>query len=67
MSDVELLNDWSEHWLNVKKHLKEVQDLMNSKKYAEAKKKAMDLAVDGHLMRQAIILEEEKWTIKDPQ
>jgi hypothetical protein len=59
--------DWSEHWLNVKRHLKEVQDLMNSKKYAEAKKKAMDLSVDGHLMRQAIILEEEKWTKKDPQ
>jgi len=57
--------DWSEHWLNVKKHLKEVQDLMNSKKYAEAKKKAMDLSVDGHLMRQANILEEEKWTKKD--
>jgi hypothetical protein len=50
--------DWSEHWLNVKKHLKE---LMNSKKYEEAKKKAMDLSVDGHLMRQAITLESEKW------
>jgi hypothetical protein len=61
MSDVELLNDWSEHWLNVKKHLKEVQDLMNSKKYAEAKKKATDLSVDGHLLRLSITLEEEKW------
>jgi hypothetical protein len=67
MSDVELLNDWSEHWLNVKKHLKEVQDLMNSKKYAEAKKKATDLSVDGHLLRLSITIEEEKWTAKDPQ
>ena len=57
--------DWSEHWINVKKHLREIQDLMNTKKYGEAKKKAMDLSVDGHLMRQAIILEEEKWTKKD--
>jgi hypothetical protein len=57
--------DWSEHWINVKKHLREIQDLMNTKKYSEAKKKAMDLSVDGHLMRQAIILEEEKWTKKD--
>ena len=57
--------DWSEHWINVKKHLREIQDLMNTKKYLEAKKKAMDLSVDGHLMRQAIILEEEKWTKKD--
>jgi len=34
---------------------------MNAKKYSEARKKAMDLSVDGHLMRQAIIIEEEKW------
>ena len=27
----------------------------------------MDLSVDGHLMRQAITLEEEKWTIKRPK
>jgi hypothetical protein len=46
--------DWSYHFIQVKKHLREVQDLMNEKKYGEAKKKAMDLAVDGHLMRQAI-------------
>lgn len=31
MSKTETGDDWSEHWLNVKKHLKEVQDLMNSK------------------------------------
>ena len=53
--------DWSEHWLNVKKHLKEVQDLMNSKKYAEAKKKTIALVADGILLRHAITLEEEKW------
>lgn len=59
--------DWSYHFIQVNKHLREVQDLMNEKKYGEAKKKAVDLAVDGHLMRQAIILEEEKWKTKDHQ
>jgi len=53
--------DWSAYYILVKKHLSEVQDLMNAKKYSEARKKAMDLSVDGHLMRQAITLEEEKW------
>ena len=53
--------DWSEHWLNVKKRLKEVQDLMNSKKYAEAKKKTIALVAEGILLRHAITLEEEKW------
>jgi len=53
--------DWSADYILVKKHLSEVQDLMNAKKYSEARKKAMDLSVDGHLMRQAITLEEEKW------
>jgi len=52
--------DWSAYYILVKKHLSEVQDLMNAKKYSEARKKAMDLSVDGHLMRQAITLEEEK-------
>tara|TARA_R110000796_G_scaffold28346_2_gene77622 strand:+ start:1352 stop:1546 length:195 start_codon:yes stop_codon:yes gene_type:complete len=57
--------DWSYHFLQVNKHLREVQDLMNEKKYGEAKKKAMDLAVDGSLLRHAITLEEEKWKTKD--
>ena len=55
------VEDWSAYYILVKKHLSEVQDLMNAKKYGEARKKAMDLSVDGHLMRQAIALEEEKW------
>tara|TARA_R110000764_G_scaffold34605_1_gene77198 strand:- start:392 stop:586 length:195 start_codon:yes stop_codon:yes gene_type:complete len=57
--------DWSEHFLQVNKHLREVQDLMNEKKYGEAKKKATDLVADGILLRHAITLEEEKWKIKD--
>ena len=56
-----IVEDWSAYYILVKKHLSEVQDLMNQKKYSEARKKAMDLSVDGHLMRQAITLEEEKW------
>ena len=56
-----IVEDWSSYYILVKKHLSEVQDLMNAKKYGEARKKAMDLSVDGHLMRQAIALEEEKW------
>jgi len=53
--------DWSEHYLKVEQHLREVLQLMLKKNYSEAQKKAMDLSVDGHLMRQAIKLEEEKW------
>jgi len=53
--------DWSEHYIKVKQHLEEVLQLMLKKNYSEARKKAMDLSVDGHLMRQAITLEEEKW------
>ena len=56
-----IVEDWSAYFILVKKHLSEVQNLMNAKKYSEARKKAMDLSVDGHLMRQAITLEEEKW------
>tara|TARA_R110000803_G_scaffold190764_1_gene253351 strand:- start:387 stop:581 length:195 start_codon:yes stop_codon:yes gene_type:complete len=59
--------DWSEHFLQVNKHLREVQDLMNEKKYGEAKKKVIDLVADGILLRHAITLEEEKWKIKDHQ
>ena len=53
--------DWSYHFLQVNKHLREVQDLMNEKKYGEAKKKVIDLVADGILLRHAITLEEDKW------